>query len=93
MWLFKWFGNLNWLLNYLKFENLIINEEITQLNIELEKSKGIEFKANTNVILLILHINTISLHLYLKWKEDYISDKQKKPKTKLFLIVFMKSIF
>jgi hypothetical protein len=35
----------------------------------------------------------MSLHLFIKGKEDYISDKQKKPKTKLFLIVFMKSIF
>jgi hypothetical protein len=62
------------LLNYHKFEYLIINKEITQLNRELDKRKGIEYKLNRNGTLLILHINTMSLHLYLKWKEDYIND-------------------
>jgi hypothetical protein len=42
-------------LNYHKFEYLIINKEITQLNIELDKRKEIEYKSNRNSTLLILH--------------------------------------
>jgi hypothetical protein len=64
------------LLNYHKFEYLIINKEITQLNSELDKRKGIEYKLNRNSTLLILHINTMSLHFYIKWKEDYIIDNE-----------------
>jgi hypothetical protein len=45
----------------------------------------IEQKTNRNSTLLISHNNTRSLHLYMKIKEDYISGKQKEPKTKLFL--------
>jgi hypothetical protein len=74
--MFKWSWNLNWLLNYHKFGYLIINKEITQLNIELDKRKGIEYKLNKNSTLLILHINTMSLHFYIKWKEDYIIDNE-----------------
>jgi hypothetical protein len=53
----------------------------------------IEYKTNRNITLLIIYINTMSLHLYSKLKEDYIRGKQKKPKTKLFLKDFKKSIF
>jgi hypothetical protein len=53
----------------------------------------LEYKTNRNSTLLISHINTMFLQLYLKLKEDYIRGKQKKPKTKLFLKDFKKSIF
>jgi hypothetical protein len=72
MLMFKWFWNLNWLLNYLKFEYLIINNEITQLNIELYKRKGIEYKSNRNRTLLILHNLYNVFTLRKNWKEDYI---------------------
>jgi hypothetical protein len=77
----------------MKIEYLIINKGKTQLNIELDKRKRIEYKINRNSTLLISHNYTKSLHLYLKFKEDYNRGKPKKPKTKLFLMVFLKSIF
>jgi hypothetical protein len=62
-------------LNYLKFGYLIINKEITQLNIELDKRKGIEYKSNKNSTLLILY-NLYNVFTLLKnRKEDYIIEK------------------
>jgi hypothetical protein len=66
----------------MKTKYLIINKEITQLNIELDKRKRIEYKINRNSNLLIFHNYTKSLHFNLKLKEDYNRGKQKKSKTK-----------
>jgi hypothetical protein len=61
----------------MKIEYLIINKEITQLIIEFDKRKRIEYKINRNSYLLIFHNYTKSLHLYFKLKEDYNRGKQK----------------
>jgi hypothetical protein len=53
----------------------------------------LENKINWNVTLLILNIYTM-LYVFENWKEDYNSkENEKKPNSKLSIIVFMISIF